>query len=266
MEWTPDSWLIEQRKLSKTLSIDRYRTDAVVVRTYECTREVLPPEDSSVGRAPSRKSLQRLVFLLNNCDVPMTSMVTITYQADVSLALGVLDHKRHMHAALQRLRRQGGDRYIWVREFTERGIPHWHLFTNLDCSEGVDEERSIDWSQWHSSQCWKDLKGAGFDRHLIHMADGDGKDFRGCVRVERLRDDAAGRYAGKEGAKRFQKIAPPKWAKSGRWWAPSRNIKCTPTDRVQVLADSLASTKIELENGTTLDVPFRLQFSKGKKS
>lgn len=265
MEWTPDSWLVEQAKISKTMAMDRYRTDGVVVRTYEATRSIIPPEDSSVNAIPSRKSLQRLVFLLNNCDVPMSSMTTITYQKDVSMALGVLDHKRHIHAALQRLRRAGGTHYVWVREHTEKGIPHWHIFSNLECSDGVDVQASRDWSNWHAEQCWKDLKHDEFRKPLAFMADGDGKDFIGCVRVEKLRDDAAGRYAGKEGAKRFQKIAPDKWAKSGRWWGNSRNVKCTPIDRVQVLADSLGSTKIELPCGKTLTVPFKLQFSKGKQ-
>lgn len=263
MEWTPDNWQDAQAKLAKTMSIDVYRTDAVVIRTYECTRKVIPPDETKVGGQPSHKSLQRLIFLLNNSDVPMKTMVTITLHRDVSFVMSVDEHKALLHASLQRLRRQGATQYCWVREHQENGTPHWHIFTDHECSDGVDKRQSIDWSNWVANYCHKYCLGEGLKRPLFYMSEGDGKDFLGCTRVERLRDDAAGRYAGKEGAKRFQKVAPFKWQESGRWWAASRSIKCTPTKRVQVPTYSLKSTTIKLESGHELEVPFKLQFSRG---
>lgn len=246
------------------MSIDKYRNDALVVRSYTSTREVIPPENSTIGGIPSKKSLQRLVFILNNCDVPMTSMLTITLHDEVSNQLEVIDHRNLLRASLQRLRRSGASQYVWVREHQRNGTPHWHIFTDQHIDAGVDEILSTQWSRWVSEYCHKIIQDPALLRPLAFMSDGNGKDFIGCCRYEKLRDDAAGRYAGKEGAKRFQKQAPKKWKNSGAWWRASRNVQCTPIERVQVRTSSLMSTSVQLPDGTSIDVPFRLQFSRGQ--
>ena len=267
MDWSPDEFFAAQKRLKRTMTIDKYRNDAIVVRSYKSARTVVPPSDHTIGGKPSKKSLARLVFILNNCDVPMTSMHTLTFQLRVAkiimpdVAAGMLKD------ALRRLRKEGGKNYVWVREFTKKGAVHYHIFSDYKqkSEDEVDVSQSRRWSRWWAKMTRRrtgDL--VGLDSQYLLMEVGNGKDFLGCVQVERLRDDAAGRYAGKEGAKRFQKIAPDGWKNAGRWWANNQSLKCTPLSRVQVRTSSLKSCNVKLKDGNTIDVPFRNQFGRGK--
>lgn len=255
-----------------TSAIDKYRNDALVVRSYKTTRNVVPPSDNRCKGKPSAESLRNLVFLLNNCDVPMTGMTTLTLGSDVSMAMSVAEHKQYLKAALTKLMRlKSVTQYCWVREFTKIGTPHWHVFHDMDfgdCSaldaDGVDWCQSSTWSAWAANYIWKKI-----DRlpHLLkqigYMSEGNGIDHTGCVRIEKLRSEAAGRYAGKEGAKRFQKEAlHERWRLGGLWWKPSKNVKCTPVQRIQVRTSSLKQAKVNIGDREIL-VPYRLQFDRG---
>ena len=267
MGFDPDRFFEDQRANKKTMTIDKFRNDAVVVRSYKSNRKVVPPSEHKVGAAPSRKSLNKLVFKLNNCDIPMTTMHTLTVHAKVAKFVVPENGSVLLHAALQKLRRSGASQYVWVREFTKQGSVHWHIFSDYKTrsKDEVDKAESILWSLWFSKSVRKatgDMVGLDYAYKL--MANGDGKEFLGCVRVERLRDDAAGRYAGKEGAKRFQKVAPDSWAEGGRWWGASRSLTCTAISRVQVRLSSLKSAEVKLKDGTSLHVPYRNQFGRGK--
>lgn len=267
MDWTPEKFFLEQKLLKRTMAIDKYRNDAVVVRTYKTDRKVVPPKDHRVKGMPSRTSLNKLVFKLNNSDIKMLTMHTITIQRDIAKLVNPDDGKALLHACLQRLRRQGGSAYVWVREFTKRGTPHWHVFSNFETRSAceVDAAVSIDWSNWFAKLLAVRM---GYPaRHFVNflrMSSGNGGDFLGCVRVERLRSDAAGRYAGKEGAKRFQKVAPDGWQLAGRWWGASRSVVCTPRRRVQVRTSSLKSKKVKMGCGKVVDIPYRNQFGRGQ--
>ena len=195
----------------------------------------------------------------------MDTMLTITLGDLVSEDMTVAEHKLLLKAALQKLRRLDVVDYVWVREFQGNASPHWHIFCRAENTvNGVDIEKSLDWSSWVTSYCSDLVDWWQFDKQLFFMENGNGKDFLGCCRWEKLRTGACGCYAGKEGAKRFQKEAPAKWSKSGRWWAPSRTLTCTPHQRVQVRTSSLRSTTITTANGRTLDVPFKSQFGRGQ--
>jgi len=251
------------KKAKHTNTIEKYRTDALVVRTYASSRKVVPPSDSTVKSIPSDRSLKNLIFLLNNCDVPMVTMVTITLGDKVSALMKIKEHKQLLKAGLTRLMRAGATQYVWVREFQDNGTPHWHIFTDWKVRNGLDVERSEKWSKWCTNYCRKKL---GFwpelEEQLYYMEFGNKDDLIGCVHVESLRKAAAGCYAGKEGAKRFQKIAPPRWQKSGSWWDKGGPIKCTPVERVQVDSKTLAQAEVMIQ-GKKLKVPFRLQFGRG---
>ena len=267
MDWSPDEFFAEQKRLKRTMAIDKYRNDAIVVRTYETTRTVVPPSDHTIGGKPSKKSLSRLVFILNNCDVPMVSMHTLTFQLRVAKILMPDVASGMLQDALRRLRNEGGRNYVWVREFTKKGAVHYHIFSDYvqESSEEVDVAASRKWSRWWARMTRRRTGNlVGLDGQYRLMEVGNGKDFLGCVQIERLRSDAAGRYAGKEGAKRFQKVAPQGWEKAGRWWANNQALKCTPVRRCQVRTSSLKGAKVKLPNGKVLDVPFKNQFGRGK--
>ena len=267
MDWSPDEFFAAQKRLKRTMTIDKYRNDAIVVRSYKSARTVVPPNDHTIGGKPSKKSLSRLVFILNNCDVPMASMHTLTFQLRVAKIIMPDTAAAMLKDALRKLRNDGGKNYVWVREFTKKGAVHYHIFSDYRQSskDEVDVAQSRKWSRWWARMTRRrtgDL--VGLDEQYRLMEVGNGKDFLGCVQVERLRDDAAGRYAGKEGAKRFQKVAPEGWLNAGRWWANNQALKCTPLSRVQVRTSSLKSCNVILKDGKSIDVPFKNQFGRGK--
>lgn len=266
MDWSPDDFFESQKKLKKTMTIEKYRTDAIVIRTYTATRKITPPEDNSVGGRPSKKSLSRLVFILNNCDQPMKTMHTLTFQSRVAKFLMPEVASAMLKDSLRKLKNEGASNYVWVREFTRKGTVHYHIFSDFETqsNDEVDVDLSRRWSKWWARMTRRRTGDiVGLDEHYSSMESGNGADFAGCVRVERLRDDAAGRYAGKEGAKRFQKVAPPGWESAGRWWGKSKSVECTPLGRVQVRTSSLKGASVELADGSSIDVPFKNQFGRG---
>lgn len=96
------------------------------------------------------------------------------------------------------------------------------------------------------------------------MRNGDGKDFGGCCQFERLLTHAAGRYAGKEGSKRYQKLAPKKWRSSGcAWWRCSSNVKCSPIDSIQVHPSKLDGVNMIIDEDREVEVLFKVQRNKG---
>lgn len=250
----------------KLSTLVTYRTDAVLVRSYKpACAGTITKEKGTIGGKPSKRSLQRLVFLLNNCDVPMTAMLTITMRDVVCHRNTVAFHRKTIRLACQRLRDNGVNQYCWVREFQGNGRVHWHIFTDQNCNanaKGIDYDESKRWSRWLVNRC-KRYGWCNDESARKMMADSyDG--FVGCCRLERLKSDAGGRYAGKEGAKRYQKVAPKRWTNGGAWWRASMNVKCTPTGERKINGRYLEAATVKI-NGKEIDVPHRIQFNKGKK-
>ena len=209
------------------------------------------------------KSLNRLVFLLNNCDIPMKSMLTITMPPPVFENNTIPFHLATLKAALQKLRRDGVNQYTWVREFQENDSIHWHVFTDLDVAAPgeVNRELSKHWCRWMIGRYSREWIDDECSKNMIT----DGKDgFVGCCRFEQLRGDAGGRYAGKEGSKRFQKKAESGWEHVGRWWGNSRNMKCTEGDIKRLSVEALEHAEVKI-NGKTRHIPYRVQFGKGSR-
>ena len=264
-EWTPDNHAFATevlRNRRRTMDVQQYRTDAVVVsRSWKPACAHQPTERGCVGGRPSKKSLNRLVFLLNNCDIPMQSMFTITMSDEVSRRNSVEFHQSTLKAALQKMRRDGITQYTWVREFQRNGSVHWHVFTDLWVAAPgvVNEELSSIWSHWMVDRYRDGWINA---RCALNMTNSSRGGFVGCVRVEQLHGDIGGRYAGKEGSKRFQKIAPARWANGGRWWGNSRNMNCTAGNIKRLSVEALEHAEVKI-NGKTRHIPYRVQFNKG---
>lgn len=248
----------------RTMDVQQYRTDGVVVsRSYTPACAHQPTERGSIGGRPSKRSLNRLVFLLNNCDNIMQSMFTITMADEVSKRNSVEFHKGTLKAAIQKMRRDGINQYCWVREFQANGSVHWHVFTDLKVGVpgAVNIELTQHWSRWMVERY---RQGWINDRCASNMTRRGKDGFEGCVRVEQLHGDIGGRYAGKEGSKRFQKIAPKRWRDGGAWWRASRNVQCTPGDIKRLAVESLDHAEVKI-NGKTRYIPYRVQFNKGTR-
>ena len=266
--WETEAMYHRRLKARSTIQFSRlvtYRTDAVLVRSYKpCCAGTVTASKGKIGGKPSRRSLQRLTFLLNNCDTPMTSMLTITMRDQVCWRNSVSFHRKTIRLACQRLRDTDCSQYCWVREFQKGGRVHWHIFTDHQIDgkgREVDRDRSKAWSRW-LVQRYKKSGWCNEESARLMMADSyDG--FVGCCRLEKLMSpDAGGRYAGKEGAKRYQKDAPPRWLDGGAWWRASRNVICTPTGEKKIHGRYLQKTTVEID-GDEREVPHRIQFGKG---
>lgn len=180
-----------------------YRTDVVV----EYGSRTDPPEPDAARRASvtelSRKSLQRLVFTVQNTDIEFMGMITLTYPA-VYPENG-REAKRHLNRFLSWLRSVDCGAYVWFLEFQKRGAPHFHILTERDMS---DRKGDI-------SARWYAAVGSNDEKHL-----------RAGTRAEAIREtDGARRYAAKYGAKRDQKTVPARFSDVGRFWGCSRAVK-----------------------------------------
>jgi len=264
-DWTPENhaYAVEVLKnRRRTMDVQQYRTDAVVVsRSWTPACAHVESKRGRVGGRPSKRSLNNLVFKLNNCDVPMQSMFTVTMTPQVSRRNSVDFHQATLAACLQKMRREGIGQYCWVREFQENRSVHWHIFTDLvvSTSGNVNKDMSSHWSHWMVDRC---RQGWINERDALKMVSPSWDGFAGCVRVEQLIGNAGGRYAGKEGSKRFQKVAPKRWKHGGNWWYPSRNIKCTPIGLKRLSVEALEHAEVKI-NGKTRHIPYRVQFNKG---
>lgn len=266
-DWTPENhaYAVEVLKnRRKTMDVQQYRTDAVVVsRSWTPACAHVESKRGRIGGRPSKRSLTNLVFKLNNCDVPMESMFTVTMTPQVSRRNSVKFHQGTLAACLQKMRRDGIGQYCWVREFQENRSVHWHIFTDLEVQANgkVNYDLSQHWSHWMVDRCKQGWIG---DKDALKMISPSWDGFAGCVRVEQLKGDAGGRYAGKEGSKRFQKVAPDRWKHGGNWWYASRNIKCTPLGIKRLSVEALEHAELKI-NGKTRHIPYRVQFNKGTR-
>lgn len=267
-EWNPDDWnpdgTYKRRKRFKPVTLIAYRTDAIVKRSY--TPACAGQKDAvrgRVGAAPSRRSLNNLVFLLNNCDTPMRSMFTITMTDKTHARNSVEFHKQTLRNALQRMRWAGINQYCWVREFQGNDSVHWHVFTDLSVMSkpgAVSKRKSKEWSEWMVASIRERGRITNDCARKMVTPSVDG--FVGCIRVEQLKGNEGGKYAGKEGSKRFQKIAPPRWRRGGCWWYASRNIKCSPIGEIKVNGANLNQATVEI-NGVEQEIAYRNQYNRG---
>jgi hypothetical protein len=170
-----------------------------------------PPRhrDSIVGF--SRASQRHLEFIVANVGDCFRTIITLTYHALVEEgedeayrnARVAARSKRDLNRFLSCLRAELGS-YLWVQEFQERGVVHYHVL----CGGVVDEERV--------SLVWCRATGQLDDVDAVRYA----------VRVEPIREEGAARaYVGSYLGKARQKALPPGVAGSGRWWGRSRSLR-----------------------------------------
>lgn len=241
--------------------VDLYRHDGHVLPVTNPDRIKRKPAKRGIIKAdePSRESLQNLIFLLNNCEPRLDHMLTLTMPPLVFQSAEPSSHKRIFQTCLQRLRRQGVDNYCWVREYQANGSLHWHVFCQSRIWKGpIDYESSKEWSKWFASRYEATfLRTIGLDEELSEAIEKTGK---AACRIERLRCSASGRYAAKEGAKRFQKKAPDGFT-GFAWWRASRSLIVKPVMRVRIDSDKLTGSEFTLPSGETYTIDHRYQFN-----
>lgn len=192
------------------VGMDLYKGAIVVKRKAKGKVKVMRPTSNKVTRL-SRKSLNRLAFLVSTSKVKFLSLLTLTYEkipvsgrqvkADLNLFL-TYARRRMRHFKLE---------YLWFLEFQKRGAPHFHVLFNVRVPL-VSRETIL--------------------RKWVEITNGSDKALRVTLHKtswENIRlEDGAKRYALKYALKPEQKIVPPEYRDVGRFWGNSRGVKSDP--------------------------------------
>jgi hypothetical protein len=159
----------------------------------------------------SKPSAKRLEFVAANARVPLSTLLTLTYRAtakegesDAERNLRVARRsKRDLNRFLCCLRKELGE-YLWVQEFQERGVVHYHVL----CERPITEERArVVW-----------CRAIGVLHDVASMEHG--------VKVETVASATGARsYVGRYFGKERQKQLPEGVAQAGRWWGRSRGLE-----------------------------------------
>lgn len=171
---------------------------------------VSPFQERGEIKAFSRASARRLEFRAANTGVEFRSLITLTYRAVMEWESDeernraiVRRSKRDLNRWLSCLRKELGS-YIWVQEFQERGVIHYHVVAEREMWE---PRIQVAWCR-------------------VIGALGDSAALKYGAKVEAIRSpDGARQYLGKYVGKQRQKLLPPGVEGAGRWWGCSRNLR-----------------------------------------
>jgi len=186
----------------------------------------------------SRRSLNKLAFLVVNCDVKFYSLATLTY--GVNYPLNGRTAKMHINKFITYMRRSFGEfEYFWFLEFQRRGAPHFHFVSTLPGPSrsgrellasiwaGIIESQNLPYTAIEKPYGAKNALTGLFTRDSV---------FRQHKRVqvwEALRSqDGAARYATKYALKPKQKRVPEEYRDIGRAWAASRGVRLPIGDEI----------------------------------
>jgi hypothetical protein len=169
-------------------------------------------------RAWSESSAKRLAFIAANVELLFSSHVTLTYHAlqaawetcgDRSRRF-VARCKQDLHRFLRALRTELGE-YLWVREFQERGVVHYHVLAEKELAEA------------RASEAWARASGQFADEAVL----------RHGVKVDGIKSQSgARRYLGQYIGKEKQKELPAGVDGAGRWWGRSRGLKLAMLEEI----------------------------------
>jgi len=147
----------------------------------------------------SYKSVSRLKFLLGNTADMWKGLITLTYPSEFPRDGRVCN--KHLNAFLQFLRRRN-IKYVWSKEFQERGALHYHIFVDRYIPKNDIAFR------------WYKIVGSGDEKHLL-----------AGTRVEAIRSKGlVFHYISSYISKLTQKQVPEDFVNVGRFWGASRDI------------------------------------------
>lgn len=179
------------------------------------------PERGNI-KMQSKKSLLRLMFLMQATQIQFASMLTLTYPKIFPNDGEIV--KRDIAAIVQKIRREGY-KYLWFLEFQKRGAPHFHvLLDNKVITPRMRVEFGLYWttlialSEWFCEAC----PDSEYDREVMKMA----KVNTHATAWQFLRTrDGARNYVTKYASKERQKKVPKKYTNVGRFWGASRELR-----------------------------------------
>ena len=153
----------------------------------------------------TRKSSDKMKFVLRNSLCDFAGMVTLTYPGDYPR--DGKECKRHLNLFLTHLRKDyKGLKYFWFMEFQERGAPHFHLYVSCLIP-----------GKTYTSPLWYRIVNSGDAKHL-----NSGTNITVFENPEHVI-----KYATAYAKKATQKMTPEDFKCVGRFWGSSRKL-CEP--------------------------------------
>lgn len=210
-----------------------YHRDVELVRCHPETppAATVPPPRAAVSEF-SRKSRARLAHACNNGGHQVRSQLCLTYHQQSPIDGRAV--KKDLDRWLTVLRRLlPGVLYLWVLEFQDRGVPHFHVFLSAPAAPGSELHRRI-------AAAWVRITQGTPQQEWWHNRPGNW--------VEWSMTDS--KYVLKQYAvKEAQKDVPPHYLNVGRFWGCTRGFVPPPViaepETIAPWADSWAPDQIE---------------------
>jgi len=194
----------------------------MIYKTYNYGIYLSGDLHSNGGRGGVRKSISRFsdaskkrlgwVYMQG----PWLSMMTFTYHNNAPSDFKLC--KRQINGLLQNLRNRT-IKYLWVMEYQQRGMVHFHIWLDKrykDCPLWEDELESSD--SWRPIMMnWLRISGQEKDQKAVdfHMNQEQYINWKINPKVN---------YAKKYAEKLMQKVLPEGVKGFGRWWGCSANL------------------------------------------
>lgn len=184
-----------------------YHRAVKLVRPYKGDPDRPTPPTRTEINSFSSKSRSRLKFTAGNSP-QLVSQFGMTYHKATPDGREV---KRHLNLFLNSVKRHyPWFQYLWILEFQSRGIPHFHLFCNLDIQ---DDTRANLASIWHRIAEPESTQHLRFHRNRKNFIEWD---------------MGTGAYLCKYLSKESQKCVPDGFTGVGRFWGNSRGLVPEP--------------------------------------
>lgn len=189
-------------------------------------RKPPPPLNGSREiRELSMKSRLRLLHHAKNAELPLSSMITLTYPREFPADGRTV--KRHLDSFRKALARKFPAALdLWFLEFQTRGAPHVHMM--ISCRVPFGRKKFA--RAWVAAT-WFRIVNSGDLRHL-----------RAGTAWENIRNPEGGaRYVAKYATKTRQKSVPPAFRNVGRFWGGSKlltpeRLEVVPVTEAEIVA------------------------------
>lgn len=178
----------------------------------------------------SDKSKRNLRFLAGNTSVPLISQFCLTYHRTCPDGATV---KKHLNSWLTRIKQRFPEfKFLWVLEFQTRGVPHFHVWTNMPHDlPGLRNFFAVAWNR---------ISEPDNEQHLAFH-----KHKKNFIAWEMYNASYACKYLDKE----CQKHVPVGFLGVGRFWGNSRGLLATPEQIKPEDLKHLLPIKIDIETG-----------------
>lgn len=175
-------------------------------------------------RILSKKSLNRMTFLLNTTQVTFRSMLTINYLSPPATGRKAKDDLRYVVGWLRRRFKGQGLQYFWFAEFTKAGSIHFHVLLTVTANDGHRKAYAKYWTriskQGYGSYTSIRNKRVYWVEQTIYDHNRHPDVWSNAKSEQGLKH-----YANMYAQKPYQKRVPNWFADIGRFWGCSPGVR-----------------------------------------